>query len=279
MDRETEMDGEGEDTDGQDSVRLASSLRRSLSTPVTESEQKSRIRYRSGSLQSESMAGGTDTNEMLFGSPPMSPSLSGVAAGAALPASALSASMGVATIDLSQATFDRKYLFDRLPASVIASISTSVRPFPPSPAPNEAGNTVVFRSAQTTASLQMNGRLVKQLDSELKTFEFDKIRPLWLNSAKTCQLYDELRCDILTSINLRKHLDTLQKERNDLSARLTNLLAKKKEKKEKEVGKALEKKEDKKRSLPDPAESGLDVASNNNASSAASSRISKRPRK
>lgn len=50
-------------------------------------------------------------------------------------------------------------------------------------------------------------------------------KPIHHFSGRTCDEYDDLRCDISTAFNLKRQLETLQKERDEFRSRFNQLKA------------------------------------------------------
>jgi len=73
-----------------------------------------------------------------------------------------------------------------------------------------------LRSSQATASMHLNSRQNKKLDQVLTQLSFKKAKPLLISSGIVSNMYDQLRRDIVTMMNLEKHLARRECHRDNM---------------------------------------------------------------
>jgi len=96
---------------------------------------------------------------------------------------------------------------------------SGLAPIPPSclcslPAEKPAG--CFLRSTQPTASMHLNSRQGKRLEIELSAVGIKKSKPLTIHSGVVCNMYDNLRRDIVTLMNLEKYVHKREIQRDSL---------------------------------------------------------------
>jgi hypothetical protein len=106
---------------------------------------------------------------------------------------------------------DRTAVLTGLPEHLVVHTHTAVKA-------RETG--VSLRSKQSEQPLaQLTGRVTKQLEQDLTGLNFDKTKPVPHASRAAMLVFDELRCDLVTAMNLRKNLEQLTKDRDDARGR------------------------------------------------------------
>lgn len=78
---------------------------------------------------------------------------------------------------------------------------------------------ITLRSTELANSLAVSGRhSTKQLETEIANLGIKKGRPFAVPTQKVGKAYDKLQCDIVTYINLQKHVTKQESERDTLKA-------------------------------------------------------------
>ncbi|GAB5360461.1 hypothetical protein AAMO2058_000630000 [Amorphochlora amoebiformis] len=80
---------------------------------------------------------------------------------------------------------------------------------------------VTLRSVQLTKPLSLTGRLLKSLENELVGINLNlkKPRPFAVPTPEVCKLYDQLRTDVVTLMNMRKYIQKKETDRDHLRRR------------------------------------------------------------
>ena len=84
--------------------------------------------------------------------------------------------------------------------------------------------TCILRSSQIFQKFKtISPARTKQMDVELAILKLDAHKPLSFSSQKTCDLFDQIRCDISTAINMKKQIEIVHKERDELRGKMSQL--------------------------------------------------------